>query len=135
MKTETALRLAVVSSASVLAGDYNLNGTVDAADYTIWRDTFGLVGSALAADGNGDETVDDLDYQVWKMHFGETSPSGAASGATFGATAPEPYSSLLLVIGAAALVSIRKRNVRENTRHFPQTIYSARQAESLRPAT
>ena len=26
---------------SVLQGDYNKNGTVDAADYTVWKDNFG----------------------------------------------------------------------------------------------
>ena len=32
-------------------GDYNHNGVVDAADYVVWRNTFGLT-SPLDADGN-----------------------------------------------------------------------------------
>ena len=35
-----------------LAGDYNGDGVVDAADYTVWRDTFGQTGADLAADGD-----------------------------------------------------------------------------------
>ncbi len=48
---------------ALLAGDYNQNGYVDAADYTAWHiaETFG-VGDA---DGNGDGVVDFDDYGVW----------------------------------------------------------------------
>ncbi|MCA9188253.1 MAG: hypothetical protein KDA99_21645 [Planctomycetales bacterium] len=53
------------------AGDYNLNGSVDAADYTVWKDGFGSTAD-LDADGNGDGTVDAADYTVWKDHFGES---------------------------------------------------------------
>ncbi len=55
-----------------LAGDYNRDGVVDAADYTGWRDLLGQVGPGLAADGNGDSSVDELDYQVWRDQFGKT---------------------------------------------------------------
>jgi parallel beta-helix repeat protein len=62
-------------------GDYNQNGIVDAADYTVWRNTLGQMGLTLfsGADGGGDGTIDDDDYSVWKSHFGETL-SGAGSG-------------------------------------------------------
>ena len=39
----------------ILDGDYNANGVVDAADYTVWRDSLGQTGMGLAADG--DNTV------------------------------------------------------------------------------
>ena len=29
-----------------IVGDYNHNGIVDAADYTVWRDTLGQTGTA-----------------------------------------------------------------------------------------
>ena len=45
--------LAVIGGAGLL-GDYNGDGRVDAADYTVWRDSEGATGSGLAADGNGD---------------------------------------------------------------------------------
>ncbi len=70
---------------STLPGDYNFNGTVDAADYTVWRDT---LGSTTDLRANGDNTgasagvTDQADYDIWKAHFGETVPApGAGSGA------------------------------------------------------
>ena len=56
-----------------LPGDYNLDEVVDAADYTVWRDTLGqaVANHYDGADGDGDGTVDPDDYQVWKDHFGD----------------------------------------------------------------
>jgi hypothetical protein len=45
-------------------GDYNHDGTVDAADYTIWRDTLGST-TDLRADGNGNGVIDQADFGVW----------------------------------------------------------------------
>ncbi|MCA9186567.1 MAG: hypothetical protein KDA99_13155, partial [Planctomycetales bacterium] len=69
-----------------LAGDYNGNGSVDAADYTVWKDNFGST-SALDADGNGNGTVDAADYTIWKDNFGNI--AGAAANV---ASVPEPSS-------------------------------------------
>jgi hypothetical protein len=41
-----------------LPGDYNENGTVDAADYTLWCNTLGQSGAGLSADGNGNNQID-----------------------------------------------------------------------------
>ena len=81
-----------------LAGDYNGDNTVNAADYTIWRDTFGQSGSDLPADGNGNNGIDAGDYEVWKQRFGETQGSGSGLGR---AAVPEPASITLafLLIG------------------------------------
>lgn len=65
-----------------LAGDYNFNGIVDAADYTVWRDTLGST-TELRADGNASGSIDAGDYGFWKSHFGdELSAKGAGSGAS-----------------------------------------------------
>ena len=80
-----------------LAGDYNGDGAVDAADYTIWRDSFGQMGDNLAADGNGDKIVDALDYMLWKNGFGTTS---AAGGAAETIRVPEPTIAVLLLTSA-----------------------------------
>lgn len=93
--------------------DYNHNGTVDAADYALWRDTYGMTGMGLDADGNGDEIVDDLDYDLWRQHFGEivVSGSGAGGGAVFGvATVPEPCSGGLL-LGALTMLFLPRIRV------------------------
>lgn len=85
-----AVSLAVVG----LAGDYNLDGQVNLADYTLWRDTLGQTGVGLAADGNGDTLVDAADYGVWKQNFGLS----AAAGGLAAATVPEPASCLALLL-------------------------------------
>ena len=81
-------------------GDYNANGTVDAADYTIWRDNLGLTGGATAAegDGTGDGNVMDDDYTFWKERFGNIAGSGALSAVGV----PEPASALLVMIAGAS---------------------------------
>jgi O-glycosyl hydrolase/regulation of enolase protein 1 (concanavalin A-like superfamily) len=64
--------------------DYNGNGVVDGADYTVWRDTLGQSGLTpySGADGDGDGMVDSDDFLVWKANFGATVPSpGSGSGA------------------------------------------------------
>ena len=48
-------------------GDYNRDGAVDAADYTVWRDLAGeIVAIGSSADGNRDGTIDDADFLVWR---------------------------------------------------------------------
>jgi hypothetical protein len=42
----------------VLPGDYNHNGVVDTANYTVWRDSLGQTGAGLAADGNGNGVIE-----------------------------------------------------------------------------
>ncbi|TWT90756.1 hypothetical protein Mal64_11530 [Pseudobythopirellula maris] len=53
-------------------GDYNRNGVVDAADFTVWRDALGQTGLTplTGADGDGDGQVTRADYDVWVSHFG-----------------------------------------------------------------
>jgi phospholipase/lecithinase/hemolysin len=87
-----------------LPGDFNHDGLVDAADYTVWRDEFGLSGPGLAADGDGNKIVDSNDFKIWKADFGQTATNGGTAGTLI--DAPEPkcivlvgeLSSLILVI-------------------------------------
>ncbi len=62
-----------------LAGDYNRDGTVDAADEIIWKKTKGST-TKLQADGNQDGRVDRADYDLWKAHFGQTATPGHDGG-------------------------------------------------------
>jgi hypothetical protein len=68
---------------SALVADYNNNGTIDAADYTVWRDTLGQTGAGLAADGNVNNVIDSGDYSLWRGNFGKSlsGPGAAASTA------------------------------------------------------
>lgn len=56
-----------------IVGDYNRNGTVDAADYVVWRE---YLGTDFQLPNEDPETtpgeVTDEDYLVWRSHFGET---------------------------------------------------------------
>jgi autotransporter-associated beta strand protein len=64
--------ISVATIDNALQGDYNHDGQLNTADYTIWRSMFGQSGSGLAADGNGDGTVNQADYDIWNSGFGAT---------------------------------------------------------------
>ncbi|MCA9188846.1 MAG: hypothetical protein R3E01_04335 [Pirellulaceae bacterium] len=89
-------------------GDYNGNGTVDAADYTIWKDTFGTTAD-LSADGNANGVVDAADYTVWKDRFGASANSATTSPSA--TTVPEPVGSSTILIGLI-VVMLTKRHGR-----------------------
>ncbi|MEO1495753.1 MAG: PEP-CTERM sorting domain-containing protein [Planctomycetota bacterium] len=67
--------------------DYNGDGTVDVADYTVWRDSDGQTGAGLPADGNGSGTVDVDDYDNWVTNFNS---DATLSGDQFVPTADFP---------------------------------------------
>jgi fibronectin-binding autotransporter adhesin len=62
---------ALESQPNPLLGDYNFNGIVDTADYTVWRDALGSqVVPGSGADGSGNGFVDQVDYEIWQATFG-----------------------------------------------------------------
>ncbi|MEO0531784.1 MAG: glycosyl hydrolase [Planctomycetota bacterium] len=64
----------------VLAGDLNSDGTVDSADYTVWRDAQGSsVVPFTSGDSNGDGTVDGGDLAEWQANYGATAATNATS--------------------------------------------------------
>lgn len=90
------------SAVPAVAGDYNFNGTVDAADYTVWRDAFESGSGGLDADGNDDGTIDLVDHAFWASRFGDTVVSGV--------TVPEPSTVVLLfgaIVGLASRYAAR----------------------------
>jgi hypothetical protein len=93
--TNAALRpqlLFTLTPPEPLPGDYNGDGRVDAADYTVWRDTLRDFGPDLAADGDGNGQVDGGDYAVWRSNFGRVAGSALSVGAV---AVPEPGSVVL----------------------------------------
>lgn len=56
-------------------GDFNRDGSVDAADYTIWADNNGYENFDVTfedGDANGDFYMNIEDYTLWAANFGET---------------------------------------------------------------
>jgi hypothetical protein len=86
-----------LSAPAELLGDYNQDGTVDAADYVIWRKHKGQhVANNTSADGNGNGVIDTADYRVWASNFGNT--IGTASRmSTDSPAVPEPTSWIILI--------------------------------------
>jgi hypothetical protein len=84
--------------------DYNLDDSVDAADYVVWRK-----GGLPWADGDGDGAFnnDPDDYDEWRLHFAEVSSPGS-SGRPAGAV-PEPASVILLFSAAIFGLPARRR--------------------------
>jgi hypothetical protein len=87
-----------------LPGDFNRDGTVSAADYTVWRNSTGQTGN-VAADANEDDVVDLNDYAMWKANFGRSETAGAGSLTAV----PEPPACLLTFLAACGLVAGRIR--------------------------
>lgn len=85
-----------------LVGDFNQDGTVNAADYTLWRDTLSST-TNLAADANQDGIINTADYALWKANYGNSQ----AATATL-AQIPEP-ATLLLLLSVWASLTLRKR--------------------------
>jgi hypothetical protein len=93
----TTLRLTVTAvPMQGLTGDYNSDGTVDAADYVAWRDA--MTSGAVLPNDSTPGTVDQADYTAWRANFGRASGSGSAAAV---AAVPEPASSVMLLMMAA----------------------------------
>lgn len=75
-----------------LAGDYNNDGVVDAADYVVWRDGLGT-------------TFTQSDYDTWRANFGRTLSGSASTGdpSKRVAAVPEPNNTSLIAAGALIL--------------------------------
>jgi hypothetical protein len=93
-----------VSAPPALTGDFNGNNTIDAADYTVWRDLLGTAGPLSNDPTPG--TIDTTDFEYWRDHFGDSLGSGGLAG---GAAVPEPASVISISLAVAMLAFARKR--------------------------
>ena len=82
----------VLNDSNVLEGDFNHDGRVDAADYTVWRDG----------------PADPVSYQIWKTNFGRS-----LSGSSALASVPEPSS---VVVASPTLLLRWRRRARRKDR-------------------
>jgi hypothetical protein len=82
-----------------LAGDYNDDGKVDAADYVTWRNGGPLLNETETIGSSTPE-----DYNAWRANFGASAtPANAVAGI------PEPASAILLVVGTMFVAVYRRR--------------------------
>ena len=102
IQTSTSLSLHIVPSG--IAGDYNSDGTVNAADYVLWR-KHNNTAVTLANDATPGTSA--ADYSVWRSHFGQSQGSG--SGALFNSAVPEPAAIMPMMFGVAIWCLRRSR--------------------------
>jgi hypothetical protein len=60
-------------------GDYNRDGAVSEADYSVWAASFAQAGDGLAADGNQNAIVDAADYVVWRKALPTTNAQAVSN--------------------------------------------------------
>jgi hypothetical protein len=86
------------TAAVSLMGDFNGDGSVDAADYVVWRNGLGT-------------THTQADYGVWRANFGRT----AASSQSLHGAVPEPVTIPLAILALVAgfFADIRNRAPRQ----------------------
>lgn len=89
-----------------LAGDFNSDGVVNAADYTLYRDN---LGTSFNLGGNGNEAgasagvVDAADYALWSANYGSTAAGSALQAV------PEPVGVALVGAGLAMTFGFNRR--------------------------
>lgn len=86
-----------------LPGDYNDDGAVDAADYTVWRDSVGASSGALPNDADGG-VIGTAQYNTWQANYGRVLGSQALEVSR--AVIPEP-TTVTVAFVALALASAR----------------------------
>jgi hypothetical protein len=89
-----------------IPGDYNDDGSVDAADYVIWRKNQGTT-NTLPNDPAGG-IIGATQYNNWRANFGMM--AGAGAGPSLDASAvPEPGTIVLALAGLVGAALVRRR--------------------------
>jgi autotransporter-associated beta strand protein len=96
--------LAVSTFVPRVPGDYNGDGAVSAADYDVWRASFGHdVAAGSGGDGNSNGQVDAGDFVIWRRQLDALNPGVSLTGASV----PEPATAVF-AIGLALLILTSK---------------------------
>lgn len=90
----------------LVAGDYNMSGSVTIADYNLWRSNLGSTAN-LVSDGNGNGVVDAADYVVWRN--AAVAASGSSAAGLESAGVPEPAIGAMLLLGGGIALAARIR--------------------------
>jgi hypothetical protein len=86
------LQFEIVPASVPETGDFNLDGTVDAADYVVWRNGLG-------------STYTQNDFNVWRANFGQNTDAEALPSQ---AAVPEPVTLVHLMFAASWYVWRRR---------------------------
>jgi hypothetical protein len=100
---ENLVRASLIADSEKPSGDYNNNGIVDAADYTLWRNNMNGPSTALQnRNPLNSGNINAGDYTFWKQRFGATSGAGAGS-----LSVPEPATCWLLAVVLGFMIARR----------------------------
>jgi hypothetical protein len=88
---------------SIVPGDYNDDGAIDAADYVVWRENLNTTNTIPNDTTPG--WVMEEDYVVWKAEFGRAAGSAAGLGSISSNTIPEPESLATLLLGILIMLA------------------------------
>ena len=100
----------ITIAAPTVPGDYNNDGAVDAADYTVFRDN---EGASLTLNGEDPDAatpsvVDQGDYDFWATNYGLTAADVSPLPPLYAATVPEP-SGWVLPLALSVLATLPGR--------------------------
>jgi acid phosphatase len=95
--------------ALTIYGDYDQNGTVDAADYVVWRDNLGQ--PIEIPNDSTPGTVSLADHEEWRSYFGQMLDSGVGFDASVAIAEPNTF-----VLFILAVVGIVRRSTKS---HIP----------------
>jgi hypothetical protein len=87
-------------TAETFAGDFNADGVVNAADYTVFRDA--MATGDLTADGDGDGKLTTGDWNYWATRY-------ASKSAALSSSVPEPSALAMAALAIAAIARRRSR--------------------------
>jgi hypothetical protein len=102
------VRYGAIQTTLLVEGDYNNDGIVNLADYTVWRDKLGSTSLQNEGSGISPGVVDAADYAFWKSRFGATSGAGAGALAAVSAPVPEPSTVLTCLMAAVAMARMAR---------------------------